>query len=503
MLGPYGPTQTILGHSTLLQYVTVSESTFTHNRGDGLMIAADDYGLQTVVEQVVTISGSTFDYNHREGLHLEAIQVYGAGAYGDAIQSVTISNSDFSGNHRNGLYALAGAYEEQGRAEQYITVINSTFNDNRRNGIYLNRVAEHGTYVSGFPCYTVQNPGGGCAFVRQTFYMNGGSASYNNMNGLYVRNTAFDGGAIYATTADRKVIEAATGYAGGNLTPTVLIRNAQFNVNGQDGLYSRTNAYGGSYVFNFIAAVDTIFNYNGRDGFHVNTYAGGGSVILERNGLYSYKTGTTANGNGRNGVFIYDNAVSESNIYSLNVAIGITANGNTMDGISITAANHFFANGEGYVKQANYLYGNTTSNNHKDGVSLYAYGPGVGNFALYGRSGPGFFYAQHAYLSAHHKTGVIYGDLGYGFQYSILAGNMIASNARYGLYAYATVGATQVVNVRTGGNAVISNTVNNYYFNGSPTQYVSSVSPPPSTSGFGSPRPAQTSSGALPDSALR
>jgi hypothetical protein len=443
--------------------------------------------------QYITLSGSTFAHNGGNGASFFAYQYFGPGGFGAAVQDVTIANSTFSHNIGNGLYAYAKATGQQGRAEQHFTVTNSYFDNNDANGIYLKRVAENGVYLPGFACTGVQGVGGGCAFVRQTFDMTGGSASYNQVNGLYIRNYATHYGAIYNESVrptvptvylngvqfngngndgfyERNIAKnygyifnfvevlGATfndnvrdgfhvnSYASDKYTivegigaaPTVLLYGAQLNGNGRDGFYSQSAVANQGYVSSYIEAIDTAFNNNVRDGFHTYAYANGSAHIAERNLLYSYVTGTTANGNGRYGVNIYDNSVGHSFIISSNSTLGqagagITANGNGSDGIAITASNdYFFPTGVGYVSQDNVLYGNTTSSNGRDGIHLFAGGPGVG-------------------------TGPFY-------QSSKLVGNTSTANTRYGIYGLSLFGSYQVVNVYTGGNTVTSNTAGNFYF---------------------------------------
>jgi hypothetical protein len=476
-------------YSYLEQHITVSGTTATYNAGSGFAAFDVDVGVFGFNAQYITLTGSTFAHNVRDGADFYAIQYFGPGGFGAAVQDVTITNSTLSHNTENGLYAYAYASGEQGRAEQHFTVTGSHFDYNGGSGIYLRRVAENGVYVPGFACTAVQGLGGGCAFVRQTFDMTGGSASYNQVDGLYIHNYATHYGAIYNESGRPNVptvylkdvqfngngndgfyerniaknygyifnfVEAigstfnyngrdgfhVNAYASDKYTiveglggpPTVLLYGAQLNGNGRDGFYSQSTALNQGYVSSYIEAIDTTFNNNVRDGFHTYAYASGSAHIAERNLLYSYATGTTANGNGRFGVNIYDSSTDASFILSSNSTLGlfgagITANGNALEGIEITATN--FAS-VGYVQQVNSLYDNTTSSNSLDGIYLVAFGTGVG-------------------------TGPFY-------QSNKLVGNTITANGRYGVFGESLFGAYQKINIYTGGNTVTGNPAGNYDF---------------------------------------
>ena len=115
--------------------------------------------------------------------------------------------------------------------------------------------------------------------------------------------------------------------------------------NGRDGFYSQSTALNQGYVSSYIEAIDTTFNNNveGRV-LHTYAYASGSAHIAERNPLYSYATGTTANGNGRFGVNIYDSSTDASFILSSNWTLVLFGrryhrNGNALAAIEITATN--------------------------------------------------------------------------------------------------------------------------------------------------------------------
>jgi hypothetical protein len=402
-------------YSYLQQHITVSGTTANHNSNAGFRAIAYDGGVFGDNIQYITLAGSQFAHNTGDGADFAAGQYYGPGGFGDAIQDVTITNTDFSHNTGNGLYAYAYAGGRQGRAEQHFTVSGSTFNYNGANGIYLKRVAEEGTYIAGFPCTAVQGLDGGCAFVRSTFDMIGGSANGNTLDGIYISNNASHYAAIYAAS-ERPKNDA-----------TVYLKNVQANYNGADGFYSKTKAIDHSYVYNYLVSVGSTFDHNVGNGFHADIYAGNNSTIVELNKLFSYKGVNSASYNGGVGVYLESSTGANSSITSTNVFVGLTAQGNTGDGVTIRA----FANGG--MAQSNYFYYGNISSNKGNGVTLVAFGP-VTQYSKFGSSAyPG-------------------------------TGNVIANNAGYGLEGVAAFGASQAINVYTGGNTVTGNTNGSYFF---------------------------------------
>jgi len=399
LTGPVTP-HYLIGYAETLQYVTVSGSTFTHNGTNGFSATANDTGLRTVDEQIIALQNSQFSHNTGDGVDLIAKQTYGTGAYGDAIQSITINGSDFSHNGGRGLYASAAAYQEQGRAEQYITATGSTFDYNAKAGIRLSRIAENGVYVSGYPCGSVQNPGGGCAFVRQTFSMSGGSASYNGAAGINISNYANNFGAIYAAGGRPKY------------RPTVEVYAATVNGNGTIGLVSETIAKNHSYVYSYVAAVNSSFDHNKTFGFIAQSAGYAGASIVDRNLFYTYKAKTSASYDGRYGIVIGEYAGSGAGITETNLLYGVTASHNTLGGISLNAST---TDGLSHVTQSNEVIGSQLYGNGQDGVSLYASGAGAR-------------------------------------QSSELVANSFQSNGRFAIYGAARTGAYQLISYKNYGN---------------------------------------------------
>jgi hypothetical protein len=449
-----------------VQYITLTGSKFTHNGANGAsFIATQYYGPGSFGDtiQEITITGSTFNHNTGNGLYAYA---YAHGQQGRAEQHFTVTNSHFDYNGANGIYlkrvaengvylpgfACTGVQGVGGGCafvRQTFDMTGGSASYNQVNGLYVrNYATNYGAIYNESGRPTVP-----------TVYLSGAQFNGNGNDGFYERNIAENAGYIFnfvevlGSTFNDNVRDgfhvnsyaSASLIAGLGTAPTVFLYDAQLNGNGRDGFYSQMGspnhpgAANEAYVHSFIEAIDTTFNYNGRDGFHTYVYANGGAGVVERNLLYSYATGTTANGNGRYGVNIYDNSVGNAAIISFNSTLGlagagITASGNGSDGITITASNDFFfPTGIGYVSQYNTLYGNTTSSNGRDGIHLFAGGPGVGTSPNY-------------------------------YQVSKLVGNTSTANTRYGIYGTSIFGSYQVVNVYTGGNTVTSNTAGNYNF---------------------------------------
>ena len=391
-----------VAYSYLEQHVTVASSTANHNGANGFVDAAYDQGVFGINIQYVTLQGSQFANNAGDGAHFVTHQFYGPGPFGAAEQIATISGSTFEHNAGRGLYAYAYAGGNQGRAEQHFTVTGSYFEYNGLSGIRLKNTAENGVYVSGFPCTAVQGLTGGCAFVRETFDVTGGSASNNGGAGINVSNYANNFGAIYTVS----------GRPAG--TPTVFLYGVTVNGNGTEGLVSETIVKNHSYDYSYIAAIDTTFDHNRGLGFLVQTSGYANSSIVDRNLLYTLKTGTSTSYNGSYGAFIADYAVTSSTIIGVNTLVGVAANLNGLGGVSLTT-NTF--DGASQTYQANLVANSRFSNNVGNGLYL-----GVSGIAA----------SQHSKLYA----------------------NVFNANGRNAIYGAARNGGYQFVGYQTYGNVL-------------------------------------------------
>lgn len=404
------------GYSYLEQHITIENSDASNNLGNGLVVSAYDRGVYGLNIQYVTLADSDFGYNGRNGAEFLAKQKYGPGSFGAAVQDVTISDSGFYGNTGNGLYGFAGAYSRQGRAEQHFTVTYSFFGYNGGDGIQLKRFAENGTYVAGLPCTTVQGLAGGCAFVRQTFYLGSSEVYSNSGDGIYIYGRAANLGAIYSESGRPKY------------TPTFEIKDSSVSYNGADGLFSNTVAGNDSFSYNYIVAIDSQFNGNSHDGFGTHTYATTGSTIVERNVfVYLGTQPLSASYNGHDGVHIVDTAANGGTVDSSNYFISLApgyfrAMNNSVDGVKIVAG---YADALSTIHQYNYFKGAEIAFNGRNGMSFYANGPGAGAF------------------------------LGTG-QYNVIKNSLIGFNGNYGIYGLAEHSGYQLFNYQTYGNFIIN-----------------------------------------------
>jgi hypothetical protein len=396
--------------SYLEQHISASGVTANHNTSSGFVDTVNDQGVYGINIHYVTLASSQFDNNGANGAQFVAHQVFGPGSFGAAEQIVTLSGSQFNSNTGNGIYASAYAGGNQGRAEQHFTVQGSYFNNNSANGIELKRVAENGVYVSGLPCTTAQGLAGGCAFVRSTFNMTGGGASSNGANGIYISNYANNYGAIYNSS-------------GRPHSPTVLLYGSTFDHNGAYGLKMNNAASNHSYMYQYVAAIDSHFDHNGAGGFLTYSYAGGTSTILQRQLLYSYHTGASASYNGGNGFKTSIEALGGSYVRNVNIVEGVNLSQNGGFGFDGTVS---YADASSTGLQINALYFNTVNHNG-DGIGLYSIGPG----------------AQ---------------------QISYVGSNKVQYNAFVGVYGEANFGSFQYVEVYSLGNTV-NNNGTNYLFN--------------------------------------
>ncbi|HEY2068319.1 MAG TPA: inverse autotransporter beta domain-containing protein [Rhizomicrobium sp.] len=380
------------------------------NGGNGLSVNTQTTGRYSLNAEYITISGSTFDHNNGSGAVFTSNDYYGPGGFGVSLQQVTITGSDFSHNGSNGLALYANASGTQGRAEQHFTIEGSTFDNNGGDGVHIYASAVNGTYIAGHPCTTAQGLPGGCAFVRQNVTIIGSDMSHNGNDGVSVTTYANNYGAIY-------------GVSGRPHAPTLELYGDTVNDNNGRGLNVSNHVTGNSYLYQYIANLDSSFNGNHGDGIYMSSYVGGGSTMLQRALLYSYHTGASAHGNGGNGFKSVIEALGGSYARDVNIVEGVNLSGNGSFGFDGAIS---YADGTSTGLQINAVYFNAINKNG-DGVGFYSIGPG----------------AQ---------------------QISYVGGNHILNNAFVGVYGEANFGAFQYIDVYSLGNDVHSNGTD-YLFN--------------------------------------
>ena len=398
------------GYNYDQHHTQISGTIANGNGGSGLSVNTVTSGRYSLNADYVTISGSTFDHNHADGASFTATDFYGPGGFGVSLQQVTISGSDFSGNGQNGLDLAAFSSGTQGRAEQHFTVTGSSFDRNGSDGVQIYASAVNGTYISGHPCTAVQGLPGGCAFVRQNVVIEGSDISHNGNDGVNVITYANSYGAIY-------------GVSGRPHAPTLELYGDTVNSNNNRGLNVSNHVTGNSYLYQYVAAIDTSFNNNHLDGVYLSSYVGGGSTMLQRALLYSYHTGASAHGNGDNGFKSTIEALGGSYARDVNIVEGVNLSDNGSFGFDGAVA---YADGTSTGLQINAVYFNAINHNG-DGVGLYSIGAG----------------AQ---------------------QISYIGGNHVRYNSYVGVYGEANFGAFQYIGVYTFGNNVNHNGTN-YLFN--------------------------------------
>jgi hypothetical protein len=398
------------GYNYMEMHNQISGTTADNNGGSGLSVNTNTTGRYSLNAEYFTISGSTFDHNHGDGAAFTSTDNYGPGGFGDSYQHITISGSDFSSNAGNGLDLAAFASGNQGRAEQHVTVTGSTFDHNGGDGVQIYASAINGTYITGHPCDAVQGLPGGCAFVRQNVTIEDSIVSNNDNNGVNVGTYANNYGAIY-------------GVSGRPHAPTVELYGDTVNDNGGRGLNVSNHVTGHSYLYQYVAAIDSSFNNNHSDGVYLASYVGGASTMLQRALLYSYHTGSSASGNGGNGFKSTIEALGGSYAHDVNLIEGVKLDHDGSFGFDGTVA---YADGSSTGLQINAVYFNSINHNG-DGAGLYSIGAG----------------AQ---------------------QISFLGGNDVIGNSFVGVYGEANFGAFQYIGVYTLGNTVHGNGTN-YLFN--------------------------------------
>jgi hypothetical protein len=398
------------GYNYMEMHNQISGTTANGNGGSGLAVVTNTSGRYTLNAEYFTISGSTFDKNHGDGALFQSTDYYGPGGFGVSLQQVTISGSDFSGNGEEGINISAFSSGRQGRAEQHFTITGSTFDHNGGDGVFIYASAINGTYIAGHPCTTAQGLPGGCAFVRQNVVIEGSDISHNSNDGVDVVTYANNYGAIY-------------GVSGRPHSPTLELYGTTVNDNSGRGLNVSNHVSGNSYLYQYIATIDSSFNGNHSDGIYLSSYVGGASTMLQRVLAYSYHTGESAHGNGDNGFKSTIEALGGSYARDVNIVEGVNLNDNGSFGFDGAVA---YADGSSTGLQINAVYFNQISRNG-DGVGLYSIGAG----------------AQ---------------------QISYIGGNIIDHNAFVGVYGEANFGAFQYIGVYTFGNTVHQNGTN-YLFN--------------------------------------
>ncbi|HEX3674273.1 MAG TPA: hypothetical protein VHU87_08370 [Rhizomicrobium sp.] len=398
------------GYNYMEMHNIIQGVTSDHNGNSGLFVNTSTTGRYSLNAEYFTISGSEFDHNHGNGANFVSTDFYGPGGFGVSLQQVTISGSDFSGNDSNGLDLSAFASGTQGRAEQHFTVTGSTFDHNSGDGVHIYASAINGTYIAGHPCDTAQGLPGGCAFVRQNVVIESSDISFNGNDGVDVITYANNYGAIY-------------GVSGRPHAPTLELYGSTVDNNNNRGLNVSNHVTGNSYLYQYIANIDSSFNANHSDGIYMSSYVGGASTMLQRALLYSYHTGASAHGNGGNGFESTIEALGGSYARDVNIVEGVNLQGNGDFGFDAVVA---YADGSSTGLQINAVYFNAINGN-ADGVGLYSIGAG----------------AQ---------------------QISYIGGNTIKHNDFVGVYGEANFGAFQYIGVYTFGNTILDNGTN-YLFN--------------------------------------
>ena len=403
------------GYSYMIQHTNISGVTADGNGGDGFLLDAHQQGRYSLDAQYVTISGSEFNHNTGNGARFLSTSYYGPGGFGDTFEQITIGTSKFSYNTGNGLQFSSYASGIQGRAEQHVTVTGSYAENNGGDGVHIYASAVNGSLVAGHPCNTAQGLPGGCAFDRQSVVIETTNLSYNTGNGVFVGTYANNYGAIYPG------INPTTGTR--LHSPTLELLGDTINHNDDRGLLVENHVDAHSYLYQYIAALDTTFDHNNSDGIYGSSFVAGGSTLLQRTVLYSYHATASASYNTGHGFKLATETLGGSYSRDVNIAEGANLSNNGGFGFDGAVA---YADGTSAGLQVNAVYFNTINHNG-DGIGLYAIGPGA-------------------------------------VQKSYLGHNTVAYNSFVGIYGEANFAAFQYVDVYALANNVHDNGTN-YLFN--------------------------------------
>jgi hypothetical protein len=180
---------------------------------------------------------------------------------------------------------------------------------------------------------------------------------------------------------------------------------------------------GNSYLYQYVAAIDSNFDHNHADGIYTSSYVGGGSTMLQRDLLYTYHTGASAAYNGGNGFKSTIEALGGSYARDVNIVQGANLSSDGSFGFDAAIA---YADGGSIGLQINAVYFDTISHNG-DGAGFYSIGGGAQQISYFG-------------------------------------GNTVENNAFVGVYGEANFGSFQYIGVYTFGNTVDSNGTD-YLFN--------------------------------------
>jgi len=250
--------------------------------------------------------------------------------------------------------------------------------------------------------------------VRQNVTIEYSDISHNDNNGVFVGTYADTFGAIY-------------GASGRPHAATLELYGVTADHNGGRGMDISNHVTNSSYLYQYVASIDSNFDHNASDGVYAASYVGGASTMLERNLLYSFNITASAAYNAGNGF--------KSSIETLGGSYGRDVNivEGAVDGVDLSHNGSFgfdgavaYADGTSTGLQINAVYSNTINYNG-DGVGLYSIGAG----------------AQ---------------------QLSYIGGNEVGHNSFVGVYGEANFGAFQYIGVYTFGNNVHDNGTD-YLFN--------------------------------------
>lgn len=414
----YGPTN-------LTQHITISGADVSHNGYDGFDDNLLARGVYSENVHYVTLADSKFDSNGGDGAYLGATQYFGPGPYGVALQFVTITGSDFSHNADNGLELEAHAAGYNGRAEQYVTISGSSFSNNGEDGIHAFAYAGRGGSLTGYSCDVVQSTVGYCAIIRERIDIDGSTIENNGRSGLYVGSVAYKYGAIYAQS-------------GHNPLPTLYVSNSTISGNAFAGISLFNYLAFGSYQFQYVVIDKTKITNNGTDGgyvfapgpsFPVPVLQGGLAVTNEikygsaQSQYVIVQNGSTISDNKGFGISVLTDARSGYGVTNLLEVLGSTVDGNYGGVFMETYASHIYTSLSGRpgdVNQEFYSSGSHFDDNITGGTGFTAKYSGSGVAQL---------------LVANHIQGNVYQYLGSAG--STFSGNEYSGAAASAIIKYA------------------------------------------------------------------